>query len=79
MIPKDAAGDAPAARTAKFSWYAHQTKLNDAYAREHRRLLALAMLRADVRVTVSAGGKATRGIGAPEFVSELQSMLGRRA
>ena len=75
MVPKDAAGDAPAARTAKFTWYAHQTKLKDAYAREARRLIALAMLRADATVTVSAGGRATRGIGAPEFVSELQALL----
>jgi superfamily I DNA/RNA helicase len=75
MVPKDAAGDAPAARTAKFTWYSHQTKLKDAYAREHRRLLALAMSRADVSVTVSASGRATRGIGAPEFAAELQSML----
>ncbi len=30
------------ARTAKFTWYSHHTKLNAAYAREHRRLLALA-------------------------------------
>jgi superfamily I DNA/RNA helicase len=77
MVPKDAAGDAPAGRTAKFTWYSHQTKLRDAYAREHRRLLALAMLRADVRVTVSASGRSTRGIGAPEFATELQAMLGR--
>jgi superfamily I DNA/RNA helicase len=77
MVPKDAAGDAPAARTAKFTWYSHQTKLKDAYAREHRRLLALAMTRADVSVTVSASGRATRGIGAPEFAAELQAMLGR--
>jgi hypothetical protein len=75
MVPKDAAGDAPAARTAKFTWYAHQAKLKDVYAREHRRLLALAMLRADRTVTVSASGKATRGIGAPEFVSELQALV----
>jgi len=75
MVPKDAAGDAPAARTAKFTWYAHQTKLKETYAREHRRLFALAMLRADTSVTVSAGGKATRGIGAPEFASELQNLL----
>ena len=26
MIPKDAAGDATAARTAKFTWYAHQAR-----------------------------------------------------
>jgi superfamily I DNA/RNA helicase len=77
MVPKDAAGDAPAARTAKFTWYAHQTKLNQAYAREHRRLLALAMVRAGVSVTVSASGRATRGVGAPEFAAELQAMLGR--
>jgi hypothetical protein len=76
-VPKDAAGDAPAARTAKFTWYAHQTKLNQAYAREHRRLLALAMVRAGVSVTVSASGRATRGVGAPEFAAELQAMLGR--
>jgi superfamily I DNA/RNA helicase len=77
MVPKDAAGDAPAGRTAKFTWYSYQTKLNAAYAREHRRLLALAMLRADISVTVSAGGRPTRGIGAPEFAAELQAMLGR--
>jgi superfamily I DNA/RNA helicase len=77
MVPKDAAGDAPAARTAKFTWYSHQTKLRDAYAREHRRLLALGLLRADVAVTVSASGKPTRGIGAPEFAAEVQAMLPR--
>jgi superfamily I DNA/RNA helicase len=77
MVPKDAAGDAPAGRTAKFTWYSHQTKLNVAYAREHRRLLALAMVRADVSVTVSASGRPTRGVGAPEFAAELQAMLGR--
>jgi len=75
MVPKDAAGDAPAARTAKFTWYAHQTKLKDAYAREHRRLLALALLHADATVTITAGGKATRGIGAPEFATEIQALL----
>jgi superfamily I DNA/RNA helicase len=77
MVPKDAAGDAPAARTAKFTWYAHHTKLNAAYAREHRRMLALAMSHADFSVTVCASGRATRGIGAPEFAAELQAMLGR--
>jgi superfamily I DNA/RNA helicase len=75
MVPKDAAGDAPAARTAKFTWYAHHAKLKDSYAREHRRLLALAMLRADRTVTITAGGNATRGIAAPEFVTELQSLI----
>ncbi len=77
MIPKDAAGDAPAGRTAKFTWYQHQAKLKESYAREHRKMLALAMQRADVRVTVSASGKATRGISAPELAAELQAMLAR--
>jgi superfamily I DNA/RNA helicase len=77
MVPKDAAGDAPAGRTAKFTWYSHQTKLKEAYAREHRRLLALAMSRADVSVTVTASGRATRGIGAPEFAAEVAVLLGR--
>jgi superfamily I DNA/RNA helicase len=75
MVPKDAAGDAPAARTAKYTWYEHQTKLKAAYARENRRLLALALLRADRSVTITASGKPTRGIGAPEFVTELQALL----
>jgi hypothetical protein len=75
MIPKDAAGDAPAARTAKYTWYEHQTKVKDAYAREHRRMLALALVRADASVWISASGKATRGIGAPEFVVELQALV----
>jgi hypothetical protein len=35
------------------------------------------MLRADVSVTVSAGGRATRGVGAPEFEVELRAMIGR--
>ncbi len=75
MIPKDAAGDAPAARTAKFTWYEHQAKLKASYAREHRRLLALALVRADHTVTVSAGGNSTHGRAAPEFVKELQALL----
>ena len=77
MVPKDAAGDAPAGRTAKFTWYQHQAKLKESYAREHRKMIALAMQRADVRVTVSASGKATRAISAPEFAAELQTLLAR--
>jgi hypothetical protein len=33
------------------------------------------MLRADQSVTVSVAGKATRGVGAPEFASELQTLV----
>jgi superfamily I DNA/RNA helicase len=72
MIPKDAAGDAPAARTAKFTWYVHHAKLREMYAAEHRRLLALAISRADETATISAGGRLTRGVAAPEFINELR-------
>jgi superfamily I DNA/RNA helicase len=76
MIPKDAAGDGTASRTAKFTWYSHTAKLRDLYAKEHRRMLALALTRADRSVTVSASGKPTRGVGMPELASELASMCG---
>jgi hypothetical protein len=76
MIPKDAVGDGTAARTAKFTWYSHVAKLRETYAREHRRLLALAMGRAERSVTVSASGKPTRGIAAPELAVELAALLG---
>ncbi len=74
MIPKDNVGDATAARTAKFTWYSHQAKLRDAYAREDRRRLACAMVRADETVTVSTSGRPTRAVAAPEFLVELQSL-----
>jgi superfamily I DNA/RNA helicase len=74
MIPKDSVGDAVTARTAKFTWYAHHAKLRENYSREDRRALAVALTRADVQVTVSAAGRPTRGIAAPELLSELQSL-----
>ncbi|GAC1534048.1 MAG: hypothetical protein NVS2B17_02530 [Candidatus Velthaea sp.] len=74
MIPKDSVGDAITARTAKFTWYAHQAKLRETYAREDRRALAAALARADISVSVSASGRATRGVGAPEFLAELQAI-----
>ena len=74
MIPKDNVGEASAARTAKFTWYLHQAKLRDAYAREDRRRLACAMVRADETVTVSTSGRPTRAVAAPEFLVELQSL-----
>jgi superfamily I DNA/RNA helicase len=74
MIPKDSVGDAVTARTAKFTWYAHQAKLRENYSREDRRALAVALTRADVAVTVSASGRPTRGVAAPELLVELQSL-----
>jgi superfamily I DNA/RNA helicase len=74
MIPKESVGEALTARTAKFTWYAHQAKLRDNYSREDRRALAVALARADVQVTVSASGRPTRGIAAPELLVELQAL-----
>ena len=79
MIPKDSAGDAVAARTAKFTWYEHHVKPRAAYVREQRRLFAAALGRADVCVTVSAGGRLTRGIAAPELAGEVAALLAASA
>ena len=75
MIPKDCAGDAVAARTAKFTWYEHHAKPRAAYVREQRRLFAAALGRADRSVTVSASGRPTRGIAAPELAAEVAALL----
>jgi len=75
MIPKDSAGDTVAARTAKFTWYEHHAKPRAAYVREQRRLFANALGRADVSVTVTAWGRPTRGVAAPELASEIQALL----
>lgn len=75
MIPKDSAGDAVAARTAKFTWYEHHAKPRAAYVREQRRLFAAALGRADVSATVTASGRPTRGVAAPELASEIAALL----
>ncbi|HEY6233801.1 MAG TPA: 3'-5' exonuclease, partial [Candidatus Elarobacter sp.] len=75
MIPKESAGDAVAARTAKFTWYEHHAKPRAAYVREQRRLFAAAMGRADISVTITASGRPTRGVAAPELASEIAALL----
>lgn len=75
MIPKDSVGDAVTARTAKFTWYQHHAKLRETYSREDRRALTVALARADEIVTVSASGKPTRGVAAPELLVELTALL----
>jgi superfamily I DNA/RNA helicase len=74
MIPKDNVGDGTTARTAKFTWYQHHAKLRENFAREDRRALAVALGRADETVTLSASGKPTRGIAAPELLAELSAL-----
>ena len=73
MIPKDNAGDARAARTAKFSYYMHRAKVRDAYNAEERRAFIYALRRARARVYVTAYDRATRGLTAPEFYEELRA------
>jgi hypothetical protein len=74
MIPKDTVGEASTSRTAKFTWYQHQAKLRETFSREDRRALAVALGRADETVTVSASGKPTRGIAAPELLAEIAGL-----
>lgn len=72
MIPKENVGDARASRTAKFTYYMHRAKTNKAYNDEERRAFEFALSRARSSVLVTASGKATRGITAPEFLEELR-------
>ena len=73
MIAKENVGDARAARTAKFTYYLFAAKTREAFNREERRAFIYAMRRAKRSVLVTASERATRGITAPEFLSELQA------
>jgi superfamily I DNA/RNA helicase len=72
MIPKENAGDAQAARTAKFSYYMFRTKAAQRYNERERRALHYALRRASRGVLVTAWGPPTRGITAPELLEELR-------
>jgi superfamily I DNA/RNA helicase len=72
MIPKENAGDARAARTAKFSYYMFRTKAAQRYNERERRALHYALRRASRSVLVTAWGPPTRGITAPELLEELR-------
>lgn len=72
MIPKENAGEAKAARTAKFSYYMFRTKAAQRYNDRERRALAYAMRRARTSVLVTAWGTPTRGLTAPELLQELR-------
>jgi len=75
MIAKDNVGEATTSRTVKFTWYQHHAKLRETYSREDRRALAVALGRADETVTLSASGKPTRGVAAPELLAEVANLL----
>jgi superfamily I DNA/RNA helicase len=73
MLPKENAGaDAGAARSAKFTYFQYKLELQKRYYEEERRALYCAASRARERFTLSAWGRATRGVTAPEFVEELR-------
>jgi DNA helicase-2/ATP-dependent DNA helicase PcrA len=73
IAPKENVGDdARAARTAKFSYVFYKLKVRDKYNAQERRAFACAATRARVRLYVSAAGRATRGVAAPEILAELQ-------
>lgn len=72
MVPKDNVGDAPTARTAKFLYYIHRIKAKERYNEHERRLFNYARSRATRSLLVTAFGRPTRGISAPEFLEELR-------
>jgi superfamily I DNA/RNA helicase len=72
MIPKDNVGDSRAARTAKFTYYLSRLKMREKYNAQERRAFACAASRARLRLYVSAAGRATRGVSAPEFLAEIE-------
>jgi superfamily I DNA/RNA helicase len=71
MIPKENVGDAEAARTAKFTWALFRYKLREKYNAEERRAFYCAASRARSRLYVSASGRVTKGVSAPEILEEL--------
>ncbi len=73
MIAKENVGDARASRTAKFTYYMFRTKAREAYNREERRAFVYALRRARKSALVTASERSTRGISAPEFLTELQA------
>ncbi|HLX26494.1 MAG TPA: 3'-5' exonuclease [Candidatus Cybelea sp.] len=72
MIPKENAGEGAAARTAKFTYYVHRIKAREQYNQRERRAFVNALRRVREAVVVTAHGRATRGITAPEFLEELR-------
>ena len=72
MLPKDNVGDAAAARTAKFTYAMFRQKFREKYNAEERRAFYVAATRARTRLFLSASGRPTRGVSAPEILAELE-------
>jgi len=72
MIPKENVGEgARSARTAKFTYALFRLDLRGKYNAEERRAFYCAATRARTRLYVSASGRPTRGLAAPEILEEL--------
>jgi superfamily I DNA/RNA helicase len=73
MIPKENVGEgARSARTAKFTYAQHRLQLRPKYNAEERRAFYCAATRARERLYVSASGRPTKGVAAPEILEELR-------
>ena len=72
VIPKENLGAARASRTAKFSYYMFAAKAARRYNDTERRAFNYALRRAGASVLVTASGKPTRGVSAPELLEELR-------
>ncbi|MGZ3521285.1 MAG: 3'-5' exonuclease [Vulcanimicrobiaceae bacterium] len=72
MIAKENVGDALASRTAKFTYYMFRTKAREQYNKEERRAFIYGLRRSRKTALVTASERSTRGITAPEFLTELQ-------
>lgn len=72
MIPKENAGEAHAARTARFTYYMTRNKVREKYNARERRALVYALRRARVSALVTASQPPTRGVAAPELFEELR-------
>jgi superfamily I DNA/RNA helicase len=72
MIAKENVGDAASARTAKFTYALYRYRLREKYNAEERRAFYTAATRARKRLFLSAAGRATRGVSAPEILSEIE-------
>jgi superfamily I DNA/RNA helicase len=71
VVPKENVGDAKAARTAKITYVLYKIAARENYNKQERRALFTAASRAREHLTLSASGRATRGVSAPEFYEEL--------
>lgn len=72
MVARDNVGDAPTARTAKFTFYAYRAKTREHYVERERRLFTYAQRRARRSLLVTASRRPTRGVSVPEFLEELR-------